>query len=78
MMSASEVLEQLSHKYWRKETEDGDSVIWAGPETKGREMVSHFSCAWSPFPPGRKHGDSSQCHIYLNWRFRTASHYKYK
>lgn len=66
-MSANEVLSAnvavLTHKLEKRNQEDGDGVIGAGPKTKGRETVSHFSCAWSPFPPGRKHGDSSQCHI---------------
>lgn len=52
--------------------EDGDSVIGAGPKTKGRETVSHFSCAWSPFPPARKHGDTSQCHIDLSFGLDSA------
>lgn len=60
VMSANEAV--LTYKQEKRNQEDGDSVIWAGPKTKGRETVSHFSCAWSPFPPGRKHGDRFQCH----------------
>lgn len=43
---------------WRKETERtvgqcGDGLCL---KTKGRKTVSHFSCAWTSFPAGRKHG----------------------
>lgn len=75
-MSASEALSPnvavLTCKLEKRNQEDGDSVIGAGPKTKGRETVSHFSCARSPFPPGRKHGDSFQCHTDLRFGLQIA------
>lgn len=37
---------------------DGGTVLVTS-RTKGREAVSHFSCAWTSFPTGRKHEDKA-------------------